>query len=261
MIRFAANISTLFTERPLLERFAAAAAAGFAGVEIQAPYAEPPEALAQAAEAAGVAVALFNVPAGDLRAGGPGLACVPGREGAFGEALADAVRYARALRPANVNVLAGRLPPGASREACLGVLAANLARAAEAMAAVGVGVTTEPVNIFDNPGFLLTTSADGLAAIDRAAHPALRLQYDVYHMHRMEGGVAAAIPRLAPRIGHIQFADAPGRHEPGTGEIDFAAVFAAIERSGYAGWVAAEYLPSGPTEASLGWLTAYRRGQ
>lgn len=253
-----ANISMLFAERPMAERFAAAAAAGFAGVEIQFPYDKPADVLARAAARAGMPVALFNVPSGDMRAGGPGLACVPGREAEFRAAVAAAARYARALNPANVNVLAGRPPPGVPRDACLGVLASNLRIAAEALLPLGVGVTVEALNSADMPGFLLTTSAAALEAIDRAGHPGITLQYDVYHMHRMEGAVAGTIARLAPRIGHMQFADVPGRGAPGTGTLDFAAIFAAIDRSGYRGWVGAEYRPGGRTEDTLGWLAELR---
>ncbi|HEY5609454.1 MAG TPA: TIM barrel protein [Alphaproteobacteria bacterium] len=258
MPKFSANISTLFTERPMLERFAAAAAAGFAGVEIQFPYSEPADALAAAADKAQVAIALFNVPAGDMTSGGPGLACIPGREAEFRAAVADAARYARTLKPANVNVLAGRPPPGIARADCLAVLASNLRIAAEAMTPLGVGVVVEALNSNDVPGFLLTTSAAALEAIDRAAHPAIMLQYDVYHMHQMEGAVAETVARLRARIGHIQFADVPGRHEPGSGSLDFPSIFAAIDRSGYRGWVGAEYRPSGRTEDCLAWLDKAR---
>ena len=254
MSKFSANISTLFTERPMLERFAAAAAAGFTGVEIQFPYGEPADAIAAAAGKAQQAIALFNVPAGDMTSGGPGLACIPGREAEFRAAVADAVRYASVLKPANVTVLAGRPPPHIARADCLRTLAANLRIAAEAMLPLGVGVVVEALNSNDVPGFLLTTSAAALEAIDLAAHPGIMLQYDVYHMHQMEGAVAGTVVRLAPRIGHIQFADVPGRHEPGSGSLDFPAIFAAIDRSGYRGWVGAEYQPSGRTEDSLAWL-------
>jgi hydroxypyruvate isomerase len=259
MPKFSANISTLFTERPMPERFAAAAAAGFAGVEIQFPYGEPAEALADAADEAQVAIALFNVPAGDMTSGGPGLACIPGREAAFRAAVADAVRYARVLKPVNVNVLAGRPPPGTARADCVRVLAGNLRVAAEAMLPLGVGIVVEALNSNDVPGFLLTNSAAALEAIDRAAHPGIMLQYDVYHMQQMEGAVAETVTRLAPRIGHIQFADVPGRHEPGTGTLDFRTIFAAMDRAGYRGWVGAEYRPSGRTEDSLGWLAEAAR--
>jgi hydroxypyruvate isomerase len=247
----------LFTERPLVERFAAAAAAGFTGVEIQFPYEAPADVLATAAARAGVAVTLFNVPTGDLRSGGPGLAAIPGREAAFRDALDQAVAYARVLKPANVNVLAGRPPADLSRAACLRTFAANLALAASALEAVGVDTVVEAINIIDTPGFLIATSREALEAVDRAGHPGIKLQYDVYHMHQMEGAVEATIARLVPRIGHIQFADVPGRNEPGAGTLDFPAIFAAIDRAGYRGWVGAEYRPRGRTEAGLGWLSEY----
>jgi hydroxypyruvate isomerase len=258
MPKFSANISMLFTDRPLLERLAAAAACGFDGVEVQFPYDEPAEKLSHAAGKARMPIALFNVPAGDLRSGGPGLAAIPGREAEFAAALDQAVAYARALKPAKVNVLAGRPPADLPRARCLEALAANLRRAAEAMAPIGVGVVTEAINTIETPSFLISTSHDAIDAIDRAAHPGLAIQYDVYHMQQMEGAVVETISRLAPRIGHIQFADVPGRHEPGTGALDFPAIFAAIDRSGYCGWVGAEYRPRGRTEDGLGWLAALR---
>ena len=258
MPRFAANISMLFADRPLVERFAAARAAGFAGVEMQMPYAEPAERLAAAAEAAGLAIALINVPPGDMMQGGPGLACVPGREAAFREALDQAVEYARVLRPANVNVLAGRRPEGVARGDCLRTLAGNLRLAADAMAQIGVGVTAEAINDQDNPGFLLHTRGEALEAIELADDPRIRLQYDFYHMHIMRDDPTHALAESVGRIGHMQFADVPGRNEPGTGEIDFPAIFAAIDRSGYDGWVGAEYRPTGRTEDSLAWFAPWR---
>ncbi len=258
MPRFAANISMLFADRPFVERFAAARAAGFGAVEMQYPYAEPADRLAAAADAAGVAVALINAPMGDMMQGGPGLACVPGREAAFATALDQAAAYARALRPARINVLAGRQPEGVARAACLRTLADNLRRAADALSPLGVGVVTEAINDRDNAAFLLHTREDVFEVLELAGDPRLRMQYDFYHMHIMDDDYARTLANHAGRIGHMQFADAPGRHEPGTGEIDFAAVFDAIDRSGYDGWVGAEYRPSGATEATLGWLAPWR---
>ncbi len=212
MPRFAANVSMLFADRPLADRFAAARTAGFRAVEMQFPYAEPASVLARAVEAAGVAVALINVPSGDMMQGGPGLACVPGRAASFRAALDQAVAYARALRPANVNVLAGRRPEGVARADCLKTLAGNLRRTADAMAAIGVGVTTESINDRDNPAFLLHTRAEALEAMDLAGDPRVRLQYDFYHMHIMGDDFARTLPETVGRIGHMQFADAPGRH-------------------------------------------------
>lgn len=260
MPRFSANISLLFTEYPLLDRPSAAADAGFGAVEMQFPYDTPVADLARASERAGIGFVLFNLPVGDLLGGGPGLSAIPGREGQFRAAVAEAKLYVQALRPAAVNVLAG-WPPAEidyDRAACLAALAGNLRYAAEAMAPFGTRLVTEPINTIDRPRSLLSTSQAALEVLDRAAHANLGLQYDVYHMTLMEGDVPETVRRLAPRIGHIQFADTPGRQEPGTGQIDFAAVFGAIDASGYRGWVGAEYSPSRKTVETLGWLKAYR---
>jgi len=258
MPRFSANISTLFQEYPVLERFDAARRAGFSAVEIQFPYAIPLDDLVRAKRAAGVTVALINLPAGDVAAGERGLAGLPGRQSAFAEAIARGRRYAEALGCPTVNALAGIPSPAAAIEDCLDVLAENLHAAAVAFATAGIRVVTEAINDRDIPGFLMTTSAAAVAAITRADHPNLALQYDIYHMHIMEGDLLATLARLGPRIGHVQFADAPGRHEPGSGEIDFAALFAALDAIGYDGWTGAEYMPSTTTEESLEWFAGFR---
>ena len=255
MPRFSANISMLFAERDWLDRPAAAAAAGFGAVEIQFPYDRPAEDWQRAIESAGLAVSVVNVPVGDMLDGGPGLAAAPGRQAAFRRAAEAARDVAAALRPRNVNVLAG-FPElhGFARERCMATLAENLRAAADLMGEIGVGVVVEAVNTVDRPGFLLSTSAQALEAIDRAGHPNLSLEHDLYHMAIMEGRLIPRLGEILDRIGHIQFADHPGRHEPGTGAIDFPAVFAALDRLGYDGWCAAEYVPSRVTEETLGWM-------
>jgi len=259
MKRFSANISMLFADRPLLDRFQAARDAGFTGVEIQFPYDTPVDKLVAAKERAGVGISVINLPVGDMLSGGPGLAAMPGREAEFAKATAAALRYAAALKPRNVNVLSGMPPADLPRDKCLKTLAGNLAHAAEAMAEIGVRVVTEAVNRRDRPGFFLGTTAEALEAIDRAGHANLGLEYDLYHMQIMEGDLVPTIRREIARIGHIQFADTPGRHEPGTGEINFRFVFDAIEAAGYDGWLGAEYVPSAKrTEDGLGWFKPYR---
>jgi hydroxypyruvate isomerase len=248
----------LFHEHELIERMGAARRAGFEGVEIQFPYGIAVEDWLDAKRRTRLRIALFNVPAGDLTTGGPGLAAVPGRERAFHEAVAAAARYAEALRPAVVNVLPGAPPGEFERERCLATLAANLRHAATVMEDLGVRVVVEPVNTRDRPGFLLSNSAEALAAIDWAGHANLALQYDVYHMQIMEGDLTRTLERIIGRIGHIQFADPPDRHEPGTGEVDFPHLFGTLDRLGYDGWVGAEYIPSGATEETLGWFEPYR---
>ncbi|MDE0060743.1 MAG: TIM barrel protein [Defluviicoccus sp.] len=257
MLRFAANISMLFAERDWLDRPAAAAAAGFEAIEIQFPYDRPAEDWRRAIEAAGLAVSVLNLPVGDMLTGGPGLAATPGREAEFRRAVETARGVAAALRPGNVNVLAGYPERhGFERARCLETLAENLLVAADAMGGIGIGVVVEAVNAVDRPGFLLTTSAEALEAVDMAGHGNLALQHDFYHMDIMEGRPIERLGEIVGRIGHVQFADNPGRREPGTGAIDFPAVFAALDRLGYEGWTAAEYRPSRRTEETLGWMTA-----
>ncbi len=259
MPRFSANISMLFREHELLDRVRTARRAGFEAVEVQFPYDIAVEDWRDVKRRARMPIALFNIGAGDLTTGGPGLAAVPGRESAFGEAVSAAARYAEALKPESVNVLPGAPGDEFERERCMATLAANLNHAATVMADLGVRVVVEPVNTRDRPGFFLSNSSDALCAIDWAGHANLALQYDVYHMQIMEGDLSATLERIVGRIGHVQFADPPGRHEPGTGEVNFPRLFETLDRLGYDGWVGAEYVPSGPTEETLEWFEPYRR--
>lgn len=254
----AANLSMLFTEVPLAERIEAAASAGFDGVEIQFPYELPAPELKSRLESARMPLVLINLPAADLLQGGPGLAAVPGRAAEFEQALEQGLAYAEQVRPQRINVLPGRLVEGLSREAALETLAERLQRAAQAFATIGVGVTCEAINRHDMPGFLLSTSAELLVMLERVGHANLSAQLDLYHMARMDEVLTDSIERLAGRIGHVQFADSPGRAEPGTGVLDFAGALAALKRAGYQGWLAAEYRPASSTAASLGWLARWR---
>ena len=246
----------LFREHALLDRPRLARRAGFRAIEVQFPYDIPAEAWLGVKRRLKMPIVLFNVPAGDLVAGGQGLAGVPGREADFRTALDHAAAYAKILKPRAVNVLAGA--PQGDRARGLETFVANLRLAARVMAELGVGVVVEPINDRDRPGFLVPTIEEALAAIDWADHPNLSLQADLYHMQIMEGDLTRTLERHLDRIGHIQFADVPARGEPGTGEINFPFVFEALDRLGYDGWVGAEYRPSGPTETTLEWLAPYR---
>ncbi|WP_442770049.1 hydroxypyruvate isomerase family protein [Zoogloea ramigera] len=254
MLRFSANLSFLFLDRPFLERFEAAAACGFKGVEFHFPYAFPADEVRDAAARAGVEGGLFKFPAGDWAAGERGIACLPDRVVEFRDGVALAARYAEALDCPRLNCLAGLRGASHSETALLTTLVDNLRHAADALAPAGREVLTEPLNSRDTPGFYLDRTAPALALIAAAARPNLRLQYDIYHAQVMEGDLARTLERHLPQIGHIQLADNPGRHEPGTGEINFSFLFRHLAGLGYTGWIGAEYVPSGASEDSFGWL-------
>lgn len=258
-MKIAANLSLLFNELPLIERVVAAAAAGFDGVEIQFPYELPAIRLKEALEAAGMPLRLINLPAGDLMNGGPGLAAVPARQTEFEAALQQALSYAAMVRPALVNVLPGCLAEGVEPEQALVCLVDNLRKTAEAFQLLGIAVVVEAINPLDMPGFLINTPTQLDALLNAVAHPNLAAQYDLYHMARQGLDMQAGIALLAGRIGHVQFADYPGRGAPGTGELQFAPLLTALRDSGYRGWLAAEYRPGeAGTQASLGWLSEWR---
>jgi hydroxypyruvate isomerase len=258
MPRFAANISTMFTDRPFAQRIAAAAAAGFEAIECQFPYEVAPEDLAAALAAAGVRLVLLNTPPGDFAAGERGLAGLPGREADFDAALGRALAYAEALDCPQIHVMAGVQPADTSKEACLGVYRANLRLAAEACANAGRTALIEPINTRDIPGFLLNTPDQGAALIAELGQPALKLQFDFYHAQIMAGDLARSFERHMAVTGHVQIAGVPERHEPDRGEINYPYLFAELDRLGYAGWVGCEYFPAGSTEEGLGW--AIRHG-
>jgi hydroxypyruvate isomerase len=258
MPRFSANLSMLFTEVELIDRFAAARAAGFRAVEIQFPFELSAEAIRQKLDEHGLQLILFNVPADDLLQGGEGLACVPEKQGRFCEALALAVDYAQVLRPAAINVLPGRCLDSTRYPQYLSTFKRNLCLAADAFSPLGIKTVFEAINSLDMPSFLIDTSAKMLAVQDELQRTDIYLQYDIYHMLRMGKDPAAFIRGHAGRIGHIQFADCPGRAQPGTGNGDWTGIFSAIDSSNYDGWVGAEYKPVGATSASLGWLNHFR---
>ncbi|MDF1776664.1 MAG: TIM barrel protein [Rhizobiaceae bacterium] len=256
-MRLIANISMLFMELPLAERLAAAQQAGFEAVEIQFPEAGDIAALQAAAGNTGLPITLINVPRGPGDA--VGLAALPGQEQAFRAAVATCAAHAEALGVRKVNVLAGRPAPGADLALCRQVLKDNLLHTADVMEKIGVQVMVEPVNPMDVPGFFLTGLRPALELLTELSHPNLALQFDFYHMARTEPDLCAAIAQAGQHIGHVQFADTEGRHEPGTGNIAFAAAFAALHRTGYDDDVSAEYNPAGPTMDGLGWITDFKR--
>lgn len=257
MSKLAVNLSMLFTEVPLLQRFTLAKAHGFEHVEIQFPYELSVATLSQTLQQHQLSLCLINVPAGDLMQGGCGLAGVPGREAEFSAALDLAIDYATQLNVPSVNILAGRQSEGVALDACLDTLYANLRVASERLARAQIQPLIELINGINMPGFLLQTMAQGQHALDQVQHPALKLQYDCYHMAMMNENLSQCFLDNLEQIGHIQFADCPGRHQPDTGNIDFSDFFQTVINSPYRGFIAAEYQPLGHTEQSFTWQSGY----
>lgn len=259
-MQFCANLSLMYTEYPLRERFAAAKQDGFDAVEIQFPYEIPLVELQSLLAEQSLQCILINVPAGDLMAGGEGLACVPERQPLFNEALALCVTYAQGLGVRCVNVLSGRCTQPERQEQYWQTLQGNLRQAADALQPLGILATFEAINTHDMPSFMISSAQQMLDVITEINHPNLKAQWDLYHMARMNQPLVSWIQEHVEHVGHIQFADSPQRHEPGTGELDFPSLFSAIRDSGYSGWVGAEYRPSGSTTDSLsGWFPQWNR--
>jgi hydroxypyruvate isomerase len=257
MPRLAANLSMLFKEVGFLERFAAARRAGFRAVEYQYPYDFPAADVARAAREAGVEVVLHNVPRGDAERGEHGTACLPGREAAFRESIERAVEYARAAGCPRLHCLAGVVPPGADRRELHATYVANLRHAAARLSAEGMTLLIEPVSEHTVKNYFLGASAQAIAVLKELEADNAFLQFDFFHMQVLEGNLAEKVERLLPRIGHMQVADVPGRHEPGSGEINFGFLFKHVHAIGYGGWIGCEYNPAGGTVEGLKWATPY----
>jgi hydroxypyruvate isomerase len=256
MPQFAANLTMLFNEVPFLDRFEHAARAGFDAVEFLFPYAYPAQEIKKRLDANGLQLVLHNLPAGDWDAGERGIGCLPERADEFRDGVLRAIEYASALGVKQLNCLAGKAPAGADEALLRKTFVANLRHAAGALKKAGIRLLIEPINTHDIPGFYLSRSAQALSIIDEVDSDNLFLQYDIYHAQRMEGELAATLEKHLARIAHVQLADNPGRHEPGTGEINYPFLFAHLDRIGYRGHVGCEYKPATTTEAGLGWLKA-----
>lgn len=253
--KLAANLSFLWTELPFLERFAAAAEAGFSRVEFMFPYEHPAREIRERLDDAGLEQVLFNLPAGDWSAGERGIASDPARAGEFRAGVEQALTYAGELDVAQLNCLAGLRLDGVAPADQWSTLVENVRHAARRLTAEGCRLLVEPVNTFDVPGFLLPTTGNAIRLLDEAGDPAVGLQFDAYHVQRMEGDPARCLRGLIDRVGHVQIADYPGRHQPGTGEIDFSALFTVLDDAGYAGCVGLEYVPDPDAAASLDWVS------
>ena len=254
MPRFAANLTMMFNEVDFLDRFSAAARAGFEGVEYLFPYDYPADQLTDALSGNGLTQVLHNLPAGDWDAGDRGIACDPSRVGEFRDGVGVAIEYATALGCPQVNCLVGIVPRSVSAQAARDTFIENLKFAAPALEAAGIRLLIEPINTIDIPGFLLNRTHEARSIISEVASPNLQIQHDIYHMQIMEGDLARTIEANLDAIGHMQLADNPGRHEPGTGEINYPFLFDFIDALGYDGWIGCEYVPATTTQAGLGWL-------
>lgn len=256
MPRFAANLTMLFNELPFLDRFEAAADAGFKGVEYLFPYGFEKEALAERLQQFGLTQVLHNLPAGDWEKGERGIAVLPGREAEFREGVARAIDYAKALNCRQVNCLVGIAPAGIDAGTLRRTVVDNLRYAATQLKQAGIRLLIEPINTYDIPGFYLNTANQALDLIEAVGADNVYVQYDVYHAQRTEGELAKTVERNLARIAHIQVADNPGRNEPGTGEINYPFLFKHLDRIGYDGWIGCEYKPAADTRAGLDWIAA-----
>jgi len=253
MPKFAANLSMLYQDAPFLDRFALAHGAGFEAVEFLFPYAWDAGQIAERLRRHDLQLVLFNLPAGDWNAGDRGMACDPRRSDEFRAGVASALAYATELQVRQVHCMAGKPPTGLAPERARANYIDNLRYAADQLAGAGINLLIEPINQYDMPGYLLNHSRQALDIIAEADRPNLFLQYDIYHMQRMEGELSNTIAAHLPMIKHMQAADTPGRHEPGSGEINYRHLFAHIDALGYDGWIGCEYLPAGDTNAGLAW--------
>ncbi len=253
-LKFSANLSFLFNEVPFLDRFEAAKNAGFTAVEYMFPYEFDAHELKARLDVLGLQQVLFNMPVLDWESGGRGLLILPDRVSEFRESVRTAIHYARILGVKQVNCLCGLIPAVGKGSVIAKTAVENLRYAASELGAEGIRLLLEPINYFDMPGFYLNTADQAEALIAEAGSLNIFIQFDIYHQQRMCGEIIATFLRLKDRIAHIQIADSPGRHEPGTGEINYANVFRALESAGYDGWIGCEYRPKTTTLEGLGWM-------
>jgi hydroxypyruvate isomerase len=260
MPKFAANLSMMFQDIGFLDRFDAAARAGFKGVEFLFPYDHPPEVIAEALERNRLTLTLFNTVPGDWNGGERGLAALPGREQEFRDGVDKAITYAKAAKCPLLHTMAGLWPEGRDKAEGEAVYIDNLRWAADRMAGAGLTALIEPINTRDIPGYFLNYSYQALSIIERVGRPNLKLQFDLYHAQIMEGDLAPKIRALAPYYPHVQIAGTPGRHEPDVGEVNYQFLFDLFDEIGFQGWIGCEYRPKGNTVAGLGWAKKYGIG-
>ena len=257
MPKLAANLMFLFTEVDLMDRFEVAARAGFRGVEYQFPYSHDKSALAGRLRSHDLTMVGLNLPAGDWPGGERGIGCDPQRIGEFRDGVEQAIEFARALDCRQMNCLSGIAPEGVDEARLHDTFVENLAFAADRLKEVDRTLLIEPINTRDIPGFFLSGSRQAVAIIDEVGRANLRLQFDIYHMQVMEGDIVNTFEARQSYIGHVQVADNPGRHEPGSGELNYSFILSELDRLGYDGWVSCEYAPAGDTLAGLSWALPY----
>ncbi|WP_394153593.1 2-oxo-tetronate isomerase [Vibrio maritimus] len=257
MLNFAANLTTLFTERPFLDRFGAAADAGFNQVEFLFPYEFEVDAIKRRIEKYNLTVALINAPAGDWEAGERGLAAIRGKEEAFRQSVLMAEHYANALNVPRVHIMSGIKPENSSVLFDDNLFIENIRWAAEHLASNDIDVLLEPLNTYDNPGYYLSDYQKALSLISKVEHPAVKLQFDTYHAQLISGNLSRKLSDWISIIGHIQIASVPERHEPRDGEINHAHIFTLLQNLNYEGSIGCEYHPRDNTESGLGWITPY----
>jgi hydroxypyruvate isomerase len=257
MPRFAANLAFLFNEVPFVERFAEAAHAGFRGVECPFPYDVPAKDIAALLRQHRLEMVLINTPQGDVHAGERGTAALPGREHDFAAAFVTALRYAQTVGCPRIHVMAGNVPADADANARAqqrATLVRNLRFACAESEGQRVTVLIEPLNLRDNPGYLLSTQEEAHAIREEVGAPNLKVQMDLYHAQIVGGDLSERLRRFLPHVGHIQIAGVPGRHEPDVGEVNYAWIFRQLDELKYSGWIGCEYRPLSNTVAGLTWL-------
>lgn len=257
MPKLAANLTMLFNEVNFIDRFGAAASAGFRGVEFLFPYAFDADRIADQLNLYQLDLVLHNLPAGNWEHGERGIACHPDRVGEFQDGVGEALQYAQVLGVKQLNCLVGIVPQGVTRDEAHATTVGNLKFASEKLGAAGIRLLIEPVNTFDIPGFFLSGTKQALQVIEDTGSDNLFVQYDIYHMQRMEGDLAASIRNHQAMIKHVQLADNPGRFEPGTGEINYRYLLGMLDEIGYEGWIGCEYKPRAGTVDGLGWRAAH----
>lgn len=258
MPKFNANLSMMFQEVDFLDRFEAAAKAGFKGIEYLFPYEFEVNQLVDLLNANNLKQILHNLPAGNWAEGERGIGVLPDRVGEFQEGVGKAIEYAKALGNTKINMLSGVAPDGVNTDVLTKTFIDNAAFAAYELAKHDIRLVIEPINTRDIPGFFLCGTKQALDIIEATSSDNIQLQYDIYHMQIMEGDLTPTIEKNLSSIGHIQLADTPGRHEPGTGEINYPFIFDHLDRIGYTGWIGCEYIPANKTEEGLGWFEPYR---